>query len=140
MIHKITPSVDYNQQSKRLDTQLDKPTNQNSVKVPKVVMPKNKKTLLQIFVDQCNKQPIIPSLMLVCCHGFDYSCSPLWRLVFPNANFVPFFLHILAVGLYNHFNYIKLNHIILGTKNEVLFYRFLIRWLHDFGEFDRMVH
>ncbi len=52
----------------------------------------------------------------------------------------PFFLHILAVGLYNHFNYIKLNHIILGTKNEVLFYRFLIRWLHDFGEFDRMVH
>ena len=33
MIHKITPSVDYNLWLKRLVTQL----NQNSIKVPKVV-------------------------------------------------------------------------------------------------------
>ena len=29
-----------------LDTQLNEPTNQNSIKVPKVVMPTNKKKLL----------------------------------------------------------------------------------------------
>ena len=46
LIHKITPSVDYNYWLKRLDTQLNKTTNQNSLEVPKVVMPKNKKTLL----------------------------------------------------------------------------------------------
>ena len=43
---KITPYVNNNQRLKRLETQLNKPTNQNSVKVPKVVKPKNKKTLL----------------------------------------------------------------------------------------------
>ena len=31
---------------KSLDTQLDKPTKKNSIKVPKVVKPTNKKTLL----------------------------------------------------------------------------------------------
>ena len=39
---KITPSVDYNFELKRLDTQLNESTNQNSIKVPKVV----KQTLL----------------------------------------------------------------------------------------------
>ena len=46
MTHKVTPSVDENKWLKRLNTKLNKTTNQNSVKVPKVVMPKNKKTLL----------------------------------------------------------------------------------------------
>ena len=44
MIHKITLSVDFNLWLKRLDTKLSKPTNQNSIKVPKVVKPTNKKT------------------------------------------------------------------------------------------------
>ena len=44
MIHKITPYVDYNYRLKRLNTQLNEPTNQNSN--PKVVKPTNKKTLL----------------------------------------------------------------------------------------------
>ena len=43
MIHKINPYVDYNQQLKRLDTQLNEPTNQNLLKVPKVVEPTIKK-------------------------------------------------------------------------------------------------
>ena len=62
--HKITPSVDYNQWSKLLKTLTDKPTNPNSIKVSKVVMPTNKKTLSYNFGDQCNKQPIVlpPSL------------------------------------------------------------------------------
>ena len=38
MIHKIVPPFDYNYWLKRLDTQHDKPTNQNLRKVPKVVM------------------------------------------------------------------------------------------------------
>ena len=40
----------------------DKPTNQNSIKVPQIVMPTNKKTLFCEFGDYYNKQPIVPSL------------------------------------------------------------------------------
>ncbi len=42
--YKITPSVDYNKWIKRLDTQLNEPTNQNAIKDPKVVKQTNKKT------------------------------------------------------------------------------------------------
>ena len=43
MIHKIITFVDYNMWLRRLDTQLDKPTNENSIKDPKVVEPTNRK-------------------------------------------------------------------------------------------------
>ena len=46
IIDKITPSVDYNQLLKRLNTQLNKQKNQNSVKFHKAVKPTIKKTLL----------------------------------------------------------------------------------------------
>ena len=48
MILKITPSVDYNKWLKRLNTELNEPTNQTSIKVPKVAksMMKKSKTLL----------------------------------------------------------------------------------------------
>ena len=46
MVHKNTPSVYYNKWLKHLDTQLNGSTNQNSIKVPKVVEPMNMKTLL----------------------------------------------------------------------------------------------
>ena len=36
---KITPSVDYNKWLKRFNTQHNEPTNQNQIKVPKVVKP-----------------------------------------------------------------------------------------------------
>ena len=46
MMIQITPPEDYNkvynQWLKRLDTQQNEPTNQNSIKVPKVVKPMNK--------------------------------------------------------------------------------------------------
>ena len=45
MIHQIIPSVDYKKMLKRLINQLNEPINQNSIKVPKVVKPTNKKTL-----------------------------------------------------------------------------------------------
>ena len=45
-IHKIFPFVDYNQQLKHLDTQLNELTNRNSVKVPKVFRSTNKKTIV----------------------------------------------------------------------------------------------
>ena len=45
IINKIIPSVDYNQWLIVLDTQLDEPTNQNSIKFPKVFEPMNKKML-----------------------------------------------------------------------------------------------
>ena len=47
----ITISVNYNFYLKRLDTQLNEPTNQNSILVPKVVKPTNKKRLWY----KCNK-------------------------------------------------------------------------------------
>ena len=58
---QITP-LDYNQRLKRLVTQLNELTNLKLVKVPKVVKPTNKKTLLKNFGDQCNKKPNVPSL------------------------------------------------------------------------------
>ena len=61
MIQKITSSPYYNQWLKRLDTEINEPTNKNSIKVSKDVTPTNKKTL-QNFGDQFNKQPNVPSL------------------------------------------------------------------------------
>ena len=43
---KINPSVDYNWWLKRFDTQLNQSTNQNLIKVPKVVNLTNKKMLI----------------------------------------------------------------------------------------------
>ena len=40
------PSVDFNWWFKHIDIQLNKPTNQNSIKVPKAIKPMNEKTLL----------------------------------------------------------------------------------------------
>ena len=54
MYMMITPSVDFNQWLKRLET--NEPTNQNSIKVPKVVKPTNKKTLFEAN-SQRLKQP-----------------------------------------------------------------------------------
>ena len=51
MIHKIPSSVDYNYWLKRLNNHLNKSYNQISLKVPKVVKPTNKKTLLKYFGD-----------------------------------------------------------------------------------------
>ena len=48
---KKSPSVNYNYNFKRLHTQLNEPTNQNSIKVLKVVRPTNKKSLLYNFGD-----------------------------------------------------------------------------------------
>ena len=47
MIHKNTPSVDYNKWLKHKDTQLNEPTNQNPIKVLKIVKPTNKKTVVE---------------------------------------------------------------------------------------------
>ena len=51
MKDKITPFLGYNKWQKHFDTHLNKPTNKNSMKVPKVVKPANKKTLLLNFED-----------------------------------------------------------------------------------------
>ena len=47
MIQKVTPYVYYNQWLKRLNTQLNESTNQNPIKVTKVVKLINIKTLLK---------------------------------------------------------------------------------------------
>ena len=43
---QIYPSVDINEWLERFVTQLDEPTIQNAIKVPKAVKPKNKKQQL----------------------------------------------------------------------------------------------
>ena len=60
LINKITLSIK-EKWLKRLETQLNKPTNQNLLKVPKVVKRTNKKTL-ENFGDWCNKQSNVPFL------------------------------------------------------------------------------
>ena len=45
---------------KRLYTQFNKPTNQKSLKVPKVVNPTNKKTLLKSFGTSVINSPLSP--------------------------------------------------------------------------------
>ena len=61
MIHKINPSLVCNKWLKRLDIQLNEPTNQNSLKVPKVANSINKKTFLKTL-GTSDKQSNVPSL------------------------------------------------------------------------------
>ena len=61
-MHKNTPSVHYNLWLKHLDIQLNKPTDQNSIKAPKVVKPmKNYKTLRTSVINSMTP----PSLVLL---------------------------------------------------------------------------
>ena len=60
---------------KCIDTQINKSTNQNLVKVPKVIKPTNQKILFKNFGDWGNKQPNVPALPII----FQYS--------FPHPNF-----------------------------------------------------
>ena len=65
MINKITTSVDYNEWLERLDTQLNDPANQNSIKGPKVVKPIIRelyyKTLGTSVINICSKFAFISS-------------------------------------------------------------------------------
>ena len=60
IIHKITPIVYYIWWLKRKHTQLNEPTNQNSIKVPKVVKPSNKKRLNKTFWTSVINRPLSP--------------------------------------------------------------------------------
>ena len=42
-MHKIIPSLDYNYWLKRFDTQLNEPTNQNSIKAPMLLSKRKRK-------------------------------------------------------------------------------------------------
>ena len=61
MIHKILSPVDYNYWLERLETQLNESTNQNSLKVPRVVKPTNKKTLLKKLGTSVINSPLSPT-------------------------------------------------------------------------------
>ena len=54
----MNPSVDYDKWLKSLDTELNEPTNQNLIKVPKVVRVNE-----NAMIKQCNKQPNVPFLL-----------------------------------------------------------------------------
>ena len=65
MIHKIIPTVDYNLWLKRLDIQLNEPTNQNSLKVPKVVKSTNKKMCYKTFETREINNPMSPPSLTI---------------------------------------------------------------------------
>ena len=65
MIHKIIHSVDYNLWLKCLDTQHNEPPHQNSIKVPKVVKPTNKKTLGTSVINSPLSHPPLGLRMLL---------------------------------------------------------------------------
>ena len=60
ILHKITPFVDYNQWVKRLNTQLNEPTNNNLKEVPKAFKPTNKKTYYKTFGTSVINSPMSP--------------------------------------------------------------------------------
>ena len=96
---KITPFVNYNQWLKRLDPQLNKPTIQNLLKVPKVVKLTNKKMLLQNFGDlNC---PMSLSCLKEECHN-------------NNKIFKRFFLSVKKFFILNFFI-----HLALYNMNQV---------------------
>ena len=64
LLHIITLSVDYNYLLKRLDTQLYEPNNQNLLKSSKLSSQRIRKRYYKTLGDNCNKQPIVPSLSL----------------------------------------------------------------------------
>ena len=49
MIGKITHSVDYNYWLKRFKTQLNEPTNQKSIKAPKVVIQQKRNAIIKLW-------------------------------------------------------------------------------------------
>ncbi len=74
MTHKITPSLDYNQWLKSLDTHLNEPTNQNSTKAPKVVKPSNKKRYYKTLGTSSKDSPMSPASLIL-------STWKLWKFV-----------------------------------------------------------
>ena len=60
MINKITYFVNINWWLKRLDTQINEPTNQNSIKVPKIVKPTNKKNYYKTLGTSVINDPMSP--------------------------------------------------------------------------------
>ena len=64
-MYKFTPFVDYNLWLKRLDDQPNEPTNQYSIKVPKVVRPTNKKRFHKTLGTSKINTPMSPPFLSV---------------------------------------------------------------------------
>ena len=60
MTHKITPSVDLNQWLKRLNTQLNKPINQNSLTSPKLLSQRMRKRYCKTLGTDVINSPLLP--------------------------------------------------------------------------------
>ena len=64
MIHKIIHSLDYNLWFKYLDTQLNNPTNQNSIKFPKCVKQRLRKRYYITFGTSVINSPVSPPSLI----------------------------------------------------------------------------
>ena len=78
MTHKITPSVDYNQWLKRLNTQHNKPTNQNSLTSQKLLSQRMKKRYCKTLgTDVINIAPLLSGKSIIHEQFYGYN----WRLI-----------------------------------------------------------
>ena len=76
MMHRITLYVDYSKWLKCLDTNFNKPTNQSSMKVLKVVKPKNKKMFYKTLGTSVLNSSMYPtSLKLNSFYTLQYSST-----------------------------------------------------------------
>ena len=67
IIHKFISSVDYNKRLKLLDNQLNEPTNQKSITVPKVVKPTNNKRYYKTLGTNVINSPMPPPSLVDMC-------------------------------------------------------------------------
>ena len=85
LILKITPSVYFNLWLKHLDTHCNKPTNQNPLKVLKVVKSTNKKTLLKMLGTSVLNSPL------------SHLCLEKWRILLLNYSKCEFWILIFVL-------------------------------------------
>ena len=77
MIHKIIPSVDFNEWLKHVDTQLNEPTNQNSIKALKLLIQRiRKRYILTLGTSVINSVMSPPSLMNLSNHSGECDVCP----------------------------------------------------------------
>ena len=68
LIHKIIPSVDQNKWLKRLNTQLNEPTDQNSLQSPKLLGQRIRKHQYKTLETSVIKSPKSPTFLSAAAH------------------------------------------------------------------------
>ena len=106
-IHKITSSVDNNKWQKRLNSQLNEPTNKNIRKVPKVVNPTNENIL--VFALKLN-------IDILCINNFSF--HQLKNFLKVLCFIIEVFINVLSTRFFQSPNFLVPK--LVGTQSLVL--------------------